>query len=140
MAINKKLITFATKEKFLGATGINNATKSTNGYYGNIPSASVVFIVDTGEIWTHGKYYSGGVWGTKTNNYVPFTVAGTTYNVSLDGHTHSYLPLSGGTITSSSFGPLIIKRTDTTNGASIQYKGSSNVYGYIGFNAAAKDK
>lgn len=89
MAINKKLITFATKEKFLGATGINNATKSTNGYYGNIPSASVVFIVDTGEIWTHGKYYSGGVWGTKTNNYVPFTVAGTTYNVSLDGHTHS---------------------------------------------------
>lgn len=43
-------------------------------------------------------------------------------------------------INSSNFGALSVKRNDTSNGASIRYSGSSNVYGYIGFNAAAKDK
>lgn len=57
MAINKKLITFAKKDVFLGQAGINNATSATNGYYNNIPAHSIVFIKDTGEIWQDGKYY-----------------------------------------------------------------------------------
>ena len=57
MAIDKKLITFAKKEKFLGANGINNTTTPTNGYYGQIPAHSIVFIKDTGEIWEDGVYF-----------------------------------------------------------------------------------
>lgn len=56
MAINKKLITFDKKASFLGANGTGGATTPTNGYYGQIPSTSIVFILDTGELWTHGKF------------------------------------------------------------------------------------
>jgi hypothetical protein len=57
MAINKKLITFDKKAAFLGANGINNASVPTDGYYHNIPEWSMVFILDTGEIWHNGKYF-----------------------------------------------------------------------------------
>ena len=43
--------------------------------------------------------FSSGVWGTNQTNYVPLAIGNTTYNLSKDGHTHSYLPLSGGTLT-----------------------------------------
>ncbi len=89
MAINKKLITFTKKSVFLGDKGIKGQTTPTNGYYGNIPATSIVFILDTGELWTHGKYISGGVWGEKNANYIPLNIRGTSYNLSLDGHTHS---------------------------------------------------
>lgn len=64
------------------------------------------------------------------------------------GHNHDdrYLRLIGGTLSGAlsiitpSFGALIIQRNDTTNGASIQFKGSSSIYGYIGFNKDSKDK
>ena len=52
-------------------------------------------------------------------------------------HTHSYLPLSGGSISSSSFGPLIIERTGSTNGAGIGFKNTNGVLGYIGMTASA---
>lgn len=52
-------------------------------------------------------------------------------------HTHSYLPLSGGSISSSSFGPLIIERTGSTNGAGIGFKNTNGVLGYIGMSASA---
>ena len=48
MAINKKLIHFATKANF--DTQLANS---------NIDDHSIVFIKDTGQIWTHGKYYNG---------------------------------------------------------------------------------
>lgn len=44
------------------------------------------------------------------------------------------------TIGTSSFGALVAKRNDDVNGASIQFRGNSNVYGYIGSNASNKDK
>ena len=47
-------------------------------------------------------------------------------------HTHNYLPLSGGTISSSSFGPVFIERSGSSNGASIGFKNSNGVLGYIG--------
>lgn len=64
------------------------------------------------------------------------------------GHNHDdrYLRLIGGTLSGAlsiitpSFGALIIQRDDATNGASIQFKGSSSIYGYIGFNKDSKDK
>ena len=37
-------------------------------------------------------------WGTATSQYSPLTINSVTRNLSLDGHTHSYLPLSGGTL------------------------------------------
>lgn len=38
------------------------------------------------------------------------------------------------TIATDTFGALIVKRNDVSNGASIQFRGSSDVYGYIGSN------
>ena len=44
------------------------------------------------------------------------------------------------TIDTTNFGALTIKRNDDANGASIQFRGKSNVYGYIGLNNSTKDK
>lgn len=44
------------------------------------------------------------------------------------------------TIDTANFGALTIKKNDDVNGASIQFRGKSNVYGYIGLNSSAKDK
>lgn len=63
-------------------------------------------------------------------------------------HTHDdrYVKKSGDTmlgvltIDTTNFGALTIKRNDDNNGASIQFRGKSSVYGYIGLNNSAKDK
>lgn len=61
MTIDTSLIAFETKEKFTGPSGLNNANEvnspDANGYVGNIPFTSIVFILDSEEIWTHGKYF-----------------------------------------------------------------------------------
>lgn len=44
------------------------------------------------------------------------------------------------TIDATNFGALTIKRNDDANGASIQFRGKSSVYGYIGLNNSTKDK
>lgn len=44
------------------------------------------------------------------------------------------------TIDTPNFGALTIKRNDDTNDASIQFRGKSSVYGYIGLNNSTKDK
>lgn len=44
------------------------------------------------------------------------------------------------TIDTTNFGALAIKRSDDVNGASIQFRGKSNIYGYIGLNNSTKDK
>ena len=44
------------------------------------------------------------------------------------------------TIDTKNFGALTIKRNDDVNGASIQFRGKSSVYGYIGLNNSTKDK
>lgn len=57
-----------------------------------------------------------------------------------------YVKKSGDTMTGiltidyANFGALTIKRSDDSNGASIQFRGKSNIYGYIGFNAANRNK
>lgn len=37
-------------------------------------------------------------WGTPTSQYSPLTINSVTRNLSLDGHSHSYLPLTGGVL------------------------------------------
>lgn len=44
------------------------------------------------------------------------------------------------TIDTTNFGTLTIKRNNDADGASIQFRGKSSVYGYIGFNAANRNK
>lgn len=44
------------------------------------------------------------------------------------------------TIDTTNFGALTIKRNDDANGASIQFRGKSSVYGYIGLDNSTKDK
>lgn len=44
------------------------------------------------------------------------------------------------TIDTTNFGALTIKRNHDANGASIQFRGKSSVYGYIGLNSSTKDK
>ena len=96
MAINKKLI-FWKSSTFNPPTSPSDTTK-------DVLWNSIVFFDSTAgtyanSIWTHGKVFGSGVWGTNQTNYVPLAIGNTTYNLSKDGHTHSYLPLSGGTIT-----------------------------------------
>ena len=43
-------------------------------------------------------------------------------------------------IATGSFAALVIQRNDDSNGASIQFRGNTNIYGYIGFNNSARDK
>ena len=64
------------------------------------------------------------------------------------GHNHDgiYVKKSGDTmygvltIDTTNFGALTIKRNDDANDASIQFRGKSSVYGYIGLNNSTKDK
>lgn len=54
-----------------------------------ISERSLNFILDTGQLYTHGLFFNISSFGTETNGYVPIKIAGTTKNVSLAGHTHS---------------------------------------------------
>ena len=118
MAINKKLLHFVSKANF--STQLANS---------NIDSKSIVFIKDTGEIWTHDKLYSCASWGTNQTNYVPLTIGGTSYNLSKDGHTHSYLPLSGGTLT----GDLSIRTGNTDKYITFDSSGNNTYNWRIGY-------
>ena len=97
MAINKKLI-------FWNNSSFNPPTSSTDTTQDVLWNTIVFFGPNSGhqkEIWTHGVYFSSPIWGTETADYVPVTISGVTKNLSINGHTHSYLPLIGGTITGS---------------------------------------
>lgn len=63
---------------------------------GDISWSAVVYIQDTGEIWTHGKLY-GGFYSNADTNKVTLTIGGSAKNISLDGHTQSYTTLTGST-------------------------------------------
>ena len=72
---------------------------------------------------------------------------GTSITVYSSGTTDGrYVKKSGDTMTgvltidTTNFGALTIKRNDDANGASIQFRGKSSVYGYIGLNNITKDK
>ena len=66
MALNKKLIHFNSKNNFMSEkNGVNNSPETPtgeDGTYGQIKGTSIVFIKDSGEIWTHGNLYRSVNW------------------------------------------------------------------------------
>ena len=121
MAINKKLIHFATKANF--DTQLANS---------NIDNRSIIFINETGQIWTHGKFYNSALWGTNQTNYIPLTINNTTYNLSKDGHTHSYVPISGNVTMT---GALNLKNGTWNNVGDDVAIGGINIAGQLGVKA-----
>lgn len=63
---------------------------------GDIYWSAVVFIKDTGEMWTHGRLY-GGFFSNADSNKVSLTIGGTEKVLALDGHVQSYTTLTGST-------------------------------------------
>ena len=55
----------------------------------NIDEFSLNFILDTGQIYTHGVFINGAVFGTAANGAVQLSIAGTTNTLALSSHTHS---------------------------------------------------
>lgn len=87
MAFNTKLIYCETKDQFQKQLDAEQITDT-----------SIVFIKSTGELWTHGKLCAGN-FVSKDSNKIALTLGGSSVELSKAGHTHSYLPLSGGTLT-----------------------------------------
>lgn len=81
--IDKKFIQCPTKALFNTKLGNNEFN-----------SQSIVFIKDTGEIWTHGTFF-GGLFTPTDTNYGKLNIGGTVTNLSLYGHKHSYTELTG---------------------------------------------
>lgn len=87
MAFNTKLIYCETKDQFQKQLDAEQITDT-----------SIVLIKSTGELWTHGKLFAGN-FVSKDSNKIALTLGGSSVELSKAGHTHSYLPLSGGTLT-----------------------------------------
>lgn len=95
---------------------------------GKVPNASgevVLVPVDIGAVPT-----SRTVNGKALSSDISLTYSDV--GAAAASHTHSYLPLEGGTISYSSFGPFFIERTGSTNGASIGFKNGNGLLGYVG--------
>lgn len=54
-----------------------------------ISEQAIHFILDTGQIYTHGIYINGAAYGTEANGAVNLSIAGVTKALSLSTHTHS---------------------------------------------------
>lgn len=54
-----------------------------------IDEFSLNFILDTGQLYTHGIFINSAVFGTAANGAVPLSIAGTTNTLALSSHTHS---------------------------------------------------
>lgn len=76
--INKKLVKYATEAKF---------EEHLTGLADKINPKSVVFIENTGRIWTHGKYYDGawaGISG-KPTTFAPSAHTHSNFNRTVSG-------------------------------------------------------
>ena len=81
-----------------------------------------------GYVTAPGANVSGKVWMTGSD--------GTPSWQDANNHTHSYLPLSGGTLTNSNFGEqLTIKRSYADGDSVIKYDSNGTTVGYIGIRA-----
>ena len=90
MLIKTKYIDCASKSVF-NTWKLPTSAADTSG---DIYWSAVVYIKDTGEVWTHGKLY-GGFFSNADNNKVSLTMGGTTKILALDGHVQSYTTLTG---------------------------------------------
>lgn len=100
--------------------GNNIATGNAGNKYGEV------------KIYNQNTGYTAVVGTSSTSNYT-ITLPAANGTVSLNGHTHNYLPLSGGTITHNDYNAIILKRNHESYGSSIQYRNSTEVLGTIGF-------
>lgn len=90
MLIKTKYIDCASKSVF-NTWKLPTSAADTSG---DIYWSAVVYIKDTGEVWTHGKLY-GGFFSNADNNKVSLTIGGITKILALDGHVQSYTTLTG---------------------------------------------
>ena len=90
MLIKTKYIDCASKSVF-NTWKLPTSAADTSG---DIYWSAIVYIQDTGEVWTHGKLY-GGFFSNADNNKVSLTIGGTTKILALDGHAQSYTTLTG---------------------------------------------
>ena len=97
---------------------------STDTKYTSLKNPYALTIQGNGKTLTNGTYDGSAA---KTVNITPSSIG-----AAASSHTHSYLPLSGGAISSSNFGPLTIERSGSTNGAAIYFKNSNGILGSIG--------
>lgn len=73
-----KFTAIQTYDRF---TKLKNANK--------IDEHSLNFILDTGQLYTHGIFLNNVAWGTETTGAVELTIAGVKKTLSLSNHTHS---------------------------------------------------
>lgn len=90
MLIKTKYIDCASKSVF-NTWKLPTSAADTSG---DIYWSAIVYIRDTGEVWTHGKLY-GGFFSNADSNKVSLTIGGTTKILALDGHVQSYTTLTG---------------------------------------------
>lgn len=90
MLIKTKYIDCASKSVF-NTWKLPTSAADTSG---DIYWSAIVYIQDTGEVWTHGKLY-GGFFSNADSNKVSLTMGGTTKILALDGHVQSYTTLTG---------------------------------------------
>lgn len=116
MPINKKLINFKTKTQF------DAKLKS-----GDILTNSIVFIEDTGQIWTHGKLYGGSINQTANKlNRTEMVYANLPYSYINDGETISFTA------------PSVDDYATANTSGGILF-GSSNTAGYLTIRSGSTD-
>lgn len=107
----------------VGISIISVGNETASGTAGNKRGRLRIYNASSG--WT--DFYTS----ESTNNY-QITFPAATGTVALTSNLSSYLPLTGGTLTSSSFYVLSLKRSDT-NGSALSYQNSSGALGGSGF-------
>lgn len=90
MLIKTKYIDCASKSVF-NTWKLPTSAADTSG---DIYWSAIVYIQNTGEVWTHGKLY-GGFFSNVDSNKVSLTIGGTTKILALDGHVQPYTTLTG---------------------------------------------
>ena len=111
--------------------------------HGQHPSSTYAYQIGVPFV-THNKIYFRSHNGTSWSSWNKIYHSGdkptpADIGASASGHTHSYLPLSGGTLTNGNFGALTITRSGSANGASIKFANSNGDLGYIGMRGAANE-
>ena len=105
-----------------------NGDVTASSFTGNASSATKLQTARAIKIGNTSKNFDGSANVTWTLSEI---------GAAASAHSHSYLPLSGGTISKSEFSPLYIERSGSTNGSAIGFKNSNGTLGYIGMNNSA---
>lgn len=138
--------TWGTLYKFLDSGNYKNYAPSLSGEgatgtWGINISGTANKVANALTLQLNGGTTSG------TNKFVYDGTAAYTVNITpasigaaASSHSHDYLPLSGGTISSSSYGPLVIERSgSSTLMAAIKFKNASGDLGSIGIGSVNGD-